>query len=100
MGSDNVIHFPAKDSCECGAVERADALLVCLHCKKEHRRVIEIGVIRFLEQCPYCELHKCVLKGEIFREGRHWVCNCGCDTFRVHMEEGVYCPVCGNVFRW
>ncbi len=74
----------------------------CLICKHEWGAVVPVGTA-FLE-CPHCTMHQGVMRGSVgadpARDEQEWVCNCGCDVFKIVAHQGgrfkgVLCMRCG-----
>lgn len=66
---------------------------VCLHCKYVWVAVAPEGT--FVFTCPKCELEKGVPQGLYCdSEGPYFVCNCGCDLFRIS-KNATLCVFCG-----
>lgn len=68
----------------------------CIACRHEWHAVAPVGV-GWLE-CPGCGLQHGHFVQPAQRDGEHWVCNCGCDTFFI-MPVGPYCAQCGDWVR-
>ena len=71
---------------------------VCLACHHRYHAVAPVGT--FEGECPSCHAWKSVPAAFTVPASRErWVCNCGCDLFRVDRAE-VFCANCGAEQRF
>jgi Zn finger protein HypA/HybF involved in hydrogenase expression len=71
----------------------ASGLIHCMACSHEWRGVFPIPITQSLE-CPECSSIRGVPKYEFTPEAA-FTCNCGCDVFRVSVNNLV-CLSCGG----
>lgn len=64
----------------------------CLKCKHEWQAVAPVGT--WLIVCPECSCDGAFMGANEY-EGERFVCNCGCDLFRI-APKACYCINCGN----
>lgn len=74
-----------------------ECLARCIACKHEWHAVAPVGTV-WLE-CPSCGTEKGVFKFHGERSGLHWTCACENQLFYI-MEDGAYCPNCGDWQSW
>lgn len=65
----------------------------CLACGHEWVAVAPVGGSEF--ECPQCGCMKGVYQMFVIDDPEIWVCNCGCDIFRV-TPDYIYCVNCGT----
>jgi hypothetical protein len=67
---------------------------ICKACDYEWVAVAPVGTIEL--ECPECGTEKGLYKYSALPQDskKIWVCNCGCDVFRV-LVDGFICYMCG-----
>jgi len=66
---------------------------ICKACCHEWTAVAPIGTVEL--ECPNCSTEKGLYRyGALPVDGVVWICNCGCDVFRV-LDSGFICYSCG-----
>lgn len=66
----------------------------CFHCKHEWTGFAEDYDFN---ECPNCGLFKGVLTGNMLKKDqKHFICNCGCDIYRIPQDGYIYCVNCGH----
>lgn len=67
----------------------------CVACRHEWVAVAPVGAHEL--ECPECTATKCYFMNSTMRGEQVWVCNCGCDVFRISPTVGPYCVHCATV---
>lgn len=67
----------------------------CAACGHTWQAVAPVGVHEL--ECPACASQKGHMTHSVLRGSDRFVCNCGCDVFRIHREHGPYCVNCATV---
>lgn len=66
----------------------------CAACGHEWAAVAPVGVHEL--ECPACASTKGHMLHSAMRGEERFVCNCGCDVFRIHRDHGPYCVNCAE----
>lgn len=83
-----VLQFPGRKDEEDESF-RLHGPMKCFHCKHEWTAFAEDYDYN---ECPNCGLFKGVLIGNMLKKDKmHFVCNCGCDIYRIAENESIYC---------
>lgn len=64
----------------------------CLVCHHSWVAVAPVGTYEL--ECPECRSTKGYFVNAVVRGDELFVCNCGCDVFRIHRAHGPYCVNC------
>jgi phage FluMu protein Com len=64
----------------------------CQACGKEWEAVAPVGTHEL--ECPSCKATKGYMVNAVLRGNERFVCNCGCDVFRISPIHGPYCVNC------
>lgn len=67
----------------------------CAACGHEWVAVAPVGVHEL--ECPACSCTKGYMRHAVMRGNERFVCNCGCDVFRISRDLGPYCVNCATV---
>ncbi len=67
----------------------------CAACGHEWQAVAPVGTHEM--ECPACGSIKGHMVNSVMRGSERFVCNCGCDVFRISREHGPYCVNCAEV---
>ena len=66
----------------------------CMGCQREWTAVAPVGTHEL--ECPGCMATKGYFLNAVMRGAQTFVCNCGCDVFRISPEVGPYCVNCAE----
>mgnify|MGYP006321819925 FL=1 len=66
----------------------------CQSCAHEWVAVAPVGTYEL--ECPECAATKGYYLGAMLRGEETFVCNCGCDVFRISPVHGPYCVNCAT----
>lgn len=67
----------------------------CAACGHEWEAVAPVGVHEL--ECPACSSTKGHMRHSVMRGAERFMCNCGCDVFRISPSLGPYCVNCAEV---
>lgn len=66
----------------------------CQVCAHTWQAVAPVGVHEL--ECPSCGSTKGYMVNSVMRGDERFVCNCGCDVFRISRQHGPYCVNCAT----
>ncbi len=66
----------------------------CQACAYTWQAVAPVGVHEL--ECPSCGATKGYMVHAVVRGSESFVCDCGCDVFRISREHGPYCVHCAT----
>jgi hypothetical protein len=66
----------------------------CIGCQHKWEAVAPVGTVEL--ECPACHLPKGAFVNQVMRGTGRFVCNCGCDLFRISQTVGPYCANCAE----
>ena len=66
----------------------------CANCHHTWIGVAPLGITEL--ECPSCHAAKGYFLGSVLRDREVFVCNCGCDVFRISPSVGPYCVHCAE----